>query len=64
MKVSTEETDIRKLQALCLRWNRAAASVGICGSEFVDEPERVFDAVRETHHTLMSHLVKAKKGTQ
>lgn len=28
------------------RWNKAAADAGYCGSEYVDEPERVFDRVK------------------
>ncbi len=60
--ISTEETDIKKLQALCLRWNKAAASAGICGSEYIDDPERVFQAVNDTRGALMRALSKLKKG--
>lgn len=41
---------------LLLRWNQAAGSVGICGSEYVDDPERVFERVKENRDTLMRVL--------
>jgi hypothetical protein len=37
-----DETNIEKLRALCLRWNKAAAKAGCAGSEFIDDPEFVF----------------------
>jgi hypothetical protein len=45
MKFSQEETSIDNLRALCLRWNRAAAKYA-AGSEYVDDPERVFAAIK------------------
>ena len=46
MRFSQEETSIDNLRALCLRWNRAAATF-CAGSEFIDDPERVFNRIRE-----------------
>ena len=40
-----DEKDIEKLRALCLRWNKAAAKAGTMGSEFIDDPERVFECL-------------------
>lgn len=34
-------------QELLYRWARAACSVGICGSEYHNDPERVFARVAE-----------------
>ena len=45
--ISTEETKIEKLQALCLRWNQAATRAGAAGSEFIDHPERVFECLEK-----------------
>lgn len=47
MKTSNEETDIEKLRDLCRRWNKAAMGADYIGSEFYDEPENVFQLVRD-----------------
>jgi hypothetical protein len=60
---SQESDDIEKLRALCRRWNRAAANAGICGSEYFDDPERVFDRVEETRNCLRDALLRAKRST-
>ena len=58
--ISAEETDIEKLRVLCRRWNIAASRVGICGSEYIDDPERVFAQVRATRDAMMRALIRAK----
>jgi hypothetical protein len=40
-RTANDMTDLER------RWNRAASSVGICGSEFHNDPEAVFARVRE-----------------
>lgn len=49
--------------ALLLRWNKAAAGAGMAGSEYVDDPERVFARVRENREAMMRSLVAAKKAS-
>ena len=46
MRFSQEETSVDNLRALCLRWNKAAATF-CAGSEYIDDPERVFNRIRE-----------------
>lgn len=60
--ISTEWTDVNRLRDLCLRWNRAAADAGYAGSEYIDDPDRVFSRVIESHRTLIKALVKEKKA--
>jgi len=45
--------ELEKANALNHRWNRAASAHGPCGSEFHNEPERVFERVLETRTSLM-----------
>jgi hypothetical protein len=59
---SQEETRIEKLRELCQRWNVAASGVGICGSEYVDDPERVFEAVRSSREILTQALLRARRN--
>lgn len=51
-----------QLEALCRRWERAASSVGICGSEYYCGPERVFERVRDNREAMMRTLVNFKKN--
>lgn len=61
-----EDMTREELLALCKRWERASSSVGICGSEYYMDPERVFERVRgrvQAQHTaLMSFAKRAKKA--
>lgn len=49
--------------ALLLRWNKAASQAGMAGSEYVDDPERVFARVRENREAMMRALVAAKASS-
>jgi hypothetical protein len=55
-----EEMDRDRLVELCKRWERAHCGVGICGSEYYADPERVFAAVRAHSDALHKALVRAK----
>lgn len=37
-----DDGSLEQCRALLLRWNKAAAAAGTIGSEFIDDPERVF----------------------
>ena len=50
---SQDETNVQKLRDLCLRWNKAASDAGFTGSEYIDDPERVFHRVAESRSVLM-----------
>ena len=46
------------------RWNLSAADAGFIGSEFVDEPERIFDEVKDLkkqYHEAMIENVKLRR---
>ena len=60
MTISTEETSVERLQALCLRWNKAASAAGAAGSEYVDSPERVFETL--AHHRRINAKMAHRKG--
>lgn len=49
-----------KQAALLLRWNKAAAHAGMAGSEYVDDPERVFERVIASRTSLHSMLRRAE----
>jgi len=51
-----EDMTREQLLALCKRWERAHGDVGICGSEYYADPERVFQAVRDRQEALMRAL--------
>jgi hypothetical protein len=36
-----------------LRWNKAATDAGFVGSEWIDDPERIFRKVKEMRHDLL-----------
>jgi len=61
MVISTEDNNVERLRALCLRWNKAASAAGVCGSEFVDDPERVFKRIAE--HERFHVRLAYRKGT-
>lgn len=42
------------------RWNKAASHAGICGSEYINDPERVFERVIANRTSLHSMLRKAE----
>ena len=42
------------------RWNRAACLAGACGSEFIDDPERVFEHIKTMER--MTVKMAYKKG--
>lgn len=46
-KIAEQEQTIAALEALKLRWNKAA-SKHVAGSEFIDDPERVFSFVEKS----------------
>jgi hypothetical protein len=48
-----EDKTREELVALCKRWERAACSVGIAGSEYYMDPERVFQRVRDRSDAQM-----------
>ena len=50
---SQDETNVQKLRDLCLRWNKAASDAGFTGSEYIDDPERVFQRATESRSVLM-----------
>lgn len=49
-----------QLLALAKRWERAHCQVGICGSEYYADPERVFEVVRSSRDATMRALFRAK----
>ena len=57
--------ELQALRALCLRWNRAAGTE-CAGSEYIDDPERVFARVREArqaeHVSLLNFARRANKA--
>ena len=50
-------TPLEKMEAMILRWNKAASKAGCCGSEFIDSPERVFECLANRSRMLekMAH---------
>jgi hypothetical protein len=47
-----EELTQEEAVSLLKRWERAASSIGICGSEYYMDPERVFQRVQDRHDSL------------
>lgn len=43
------------------RWNLAATRAGFAGSEFIDEPERVFAEVQRRHDSLWRQVKKLRR---
>lgn len=49
---------VEKQDALLLRWNKAASRAGMAGSEFHDDPERVFERVNSHCDSLRAVLLR------
>jgi hypothetical protein len=47
MDTMSDISEEDRYQKLCYKWNRAASDVGICGSEYYDDPKAVFARVRQ-----------------
>jgi hypothetical protein len=60
MGISVEDTNVERLQTLCLRWNKAASAAGAIGSEYIDSPERVFETL--AHHRRLDVGIAHRKG--
>lgn len=52
--------DVGRLNDLADRWNKAASAASFCGSEYIDEPERVFERVTQSRTAQMEALRRAK----
>ena len=61
---SQDETNVRKLRELCLRWNKAASDAGFAGSEYIDSPERVFQRVTESRSLLIGVIHRYATTTE
>lgn len=59
-----EDMNRDQLLAMCKRWERAASSAGICGSEYYCEPENVFQRVRTNRESMMRVIVNKSAPTE